>query len=160
MKLKMIVAAVAALAAISSHAAADSWGTHSALELDVTVLPTGSFFDTYSFSLDAKSIVTGGVESFGALVGGFSVWGMGSDGVIGTSDDYGIAGAAFGGKTSLTLDSGSYYYAVAGYGFTAGGYAIASSAMAAPVPEPETYALLGAGLGIVGFVASRRRRQD
>jgi hypothetical protein len=28
-----------------------------------------------------------------------------------------------------------------------------------PVPEPETYALLLAGLGIVGFVASRRRVQ-
>lgn len=31
---------------------------------------------------------------------------------------------------------------------------------AAPLPEPETYAMLAAGLGIVGFVASRRRRND
>jgi len=160
MKLKMIVAAVAALAAISSHAATESWGTHAPLELDLTVLPSGSFFDTYSFTLGTKSIVNGEVDSFGALVGGFSVWGTGKDGLIGTSDDYGIAGGAFGGKTSVTLNAGSYYYAVAGYGFTAGGYAIASAAVAAPVPEPETYALLGAGLGIVGFVASRRRRQD
>jgi hypothetical protein len=29
---------------------------------------------------------------------------------------------------------------------------------AAPVPEPETYALLLAGLGVVGFVARRRRQ--
>ncbi len=28
----------------------------------------------------------------------------------------------------------------------------------APVPEPETYALMLAGLGVVGFVVSRRRR--
>jgi hypothetical protein len=27
------------------------------------------------------------------------------------------------------------------------------------VPEPETYALMLAGLGIVGFVAARRRSQ-
>jgi hypothetical protein len=29
----------------------------------------------------------------------------------------------------------------------------------APVPEPETYAMLLAGLGLIGFVAKRRRRQ-
>jgi PEP-CTERM motif len=28
-----------------------------------------------------------------------------------------------------------------------------------PVPEPETYALMFAGLGIVGFVAARRRNR-
>ncbi|RYG21071.1 MAG: PEP-CTERM sorting domain-containing protein, partial [Burkholderiales bacterium] len=37
-------------------------------------------------------------------------------------------------------------------------YAISASATALPVPEPETYALLAAGLGVIGFVASRRRR--
>jgi hypothetical protein len=29
-----------------------------------------------------------------------------------------------------------------------------------PVPEPETYAMLMAGLGLMGFVARRRKRQD
>lgn len=31
--------------------------------------------------------------------------------------------------------------------------------VATPVPEPSTYVLLGAGLGVVGFVARRRRRE-
>ncbi len=29
---------------------------------------------------------------------------------------------------------------------------------ASPVPEPETYAMLLAGLGLIGFVASRKSR--
>lgn len=48
------------------------------------------------------------------------------------------------------------------YGFTAGnGLAtdghLVTSAM--PVPEPETYALLLAGLGLIGFAARRRKQQ-
>jgi hypothetical protein len=34
----------------------------------------------------------------------------------------------------------------------------ASGSVTPPIPEPETYALMLAGLGVVGFVARRRRR--
>ncbi|MDR3212855.1 MAG: THxN family PEP-CTERM protein [Azoarcus sp.] len=43
------------------------------------------------------------------------------------------------------------------YGTTPIQFAFNISATAAPVPEPETYAMLLAGLGIVGMVARRRR---
>jgi hypothetical protein len=56
------------------------------------------------------------------------------------------------------LAAGSYFYGVSGTGTAVGSYTLTSTVVA--VPEPETYALLAAGLGIVGFVASRRRRND
>ena len=36
---------------------------------------------------------------------------------------------------------------------------IAVSSVAAPVPEPEIYAMLGAGLGLMGWVARRRKQR-
>lgn len=37
---------------------------------------------------------------------------------------------------------------------------VASAATFAPVPEPETYAMMLAGLGLMGFVARRRSKKD
>jgi hypothetical protein len=39
---------------------------------------------------------------------------------------------------------------------TADNLTLATGLVAAPVPEPETYALLLSGLGVLGFVARRR----
>jgi hypothetical protein len=36
-------------------------------------------------------------------------------------------------------------------------YLVASMSSVTPVPEPESYAMLLAGLGLIGFTASRRR---
>ncbi|MBI5789952.1 MAG: PEP-CTERM sorting domain-containing protein [Rhodocyclales bacterium] len=37
---------------------------------------------------------------------------------------------------------------------------VSVQAVAAPVPEPETYALMLAGLGLMGFVARRRKQRS
>jgi len=166
MKLKTIAAAsVALLVAFGAQAADKDWGAHPTLALD-GAWNTGNFLDTYSFSLAGAADVTSSVLSFGNTLGGsYSVWSFGTDGLFGTADDaqLGLWGLSSlpgpGASHTLSLDAGSYYYAVGGRALAGGSaYALASTAVAAPVPEPETYALLGAGLGIVGFVASRRRR--
>ena len=79
-----------------------------------------------------------------------------------------IEGVAVGHATDLTLGSGVTAIifdepaiascSVLGGAPAGASYVISSAATAAPVPEPETYALLAAGLGVIGFLASRRRR--
>jgi hypothetical protein len=39
-------------------------------------------------------------------------------------------------------------------------YAGTLDLVAIPVPEPETYAMMLAGLGLMGFIARRRRERD
>lgn len=168
MKLNSIAAAtLVALTALSSQAANVDWGVHdNPLEIDSNFSPVaGSFFDTYTFTLSGNYNVTSGVKTtFGSLIGAtYSLYSYGTDGLIGTSDDVGIGAWTFGATNAthtVTLGSGKYFYAVSGGHFGAAAYSVSSAVVAAPVPEPETYALLGAGLGIIGFVASRRRRND
>jgi hypothetical protein len=56
------------------------------------------------------------------------------------------------------LTAGNYYLQVSGnlVGNTAAAFGGAIS-MAAPVPEPETYGMMLAGLGVLGFLARRRK---
>lgn len=165
MKLKSIAAAsVVALSALSSHASSGGWGQHALLESAIGLSAGGVIFDTYSFALGVQSEVASSVTSLGSIVpASYSLFAVGSDGLVGTTDDIGIASWTFGGAPTVhnvTLDAGSYYYSVFGFASSAAAYSLNSAVSAVAVPEPETYALLGAGLGIIGFVASRRRRDD
>lgn len=58
--------------------------------------------------------------------------------------------------SASNLASGSYYFQVSGLakGVEGGKYLFAANT--APVPEPETYAMMLAGLGLLGFVGKRR----
>ena len=51
----------------------------------------------------------------------------------------------------------SYYYTVTGTANGGVGGAYSFIASASPIPEPGTYALMLAGIGVVGFMAFRRR---
>lgn len=78
--------------------------------------------------------------------------------LTGTIDQF-IGSQSF--SVSATVDGTSLHSLPLYYGFTAGngladdGHSISS---AIPVPEPETYAMLLAGLGLVGFATRRRLR--
>ncbi|MEQ1662087.1 MAG: FxDxF family PEP-CTERM protein [Thiobacillus sp.] len=81
-----------------------------------------------------------------------------STGILtGTIDQF-IGSLTF--SVSATVDGSSLDNTPLYYGFTAGngladdGHHVSS---AIPVPEPETYAMLLAGLGLVGFVARRKQ---
>jgi hypothetical protein len=163
MKLKCIAAAsVVALTALGSQAASRDWGQHELLESALGISAGGLIFDTFSFSLDAPASVASSVSSLGAIGSGtYSLFSVGSDGLVGTADDQGFGAWTFAGVPAVhtvSLAAGSYYYSVFGVATGVSAYSINSAASAAPVPEPETYALLAAGLGMVAFITSRRRR--
>ncbi len=66
-------------------------------------------------------------------------------------------------STLADLASGDLRVGLHVQGFSSGGsesYVNRSTTVVAPVPEPEAYALMLAGLGVVGAVARRKRKQQ
>ena len=97
------------------------------------------------------------------LVGGVSFPGsfvssLGSGAINGGSGAWDVSNP-FGNVSISSLDFTAINSDVCGSGScnNQSDYALRSIEVAAPVPEPETYALLGAGLLAVAFVARRRR---
>jgi hypothetical protein len=93
----------------------------------------------------------------------------GADGIIGDSDDKMLKASVFSdvgntnGHISFSVSeplsaSTLYYVNVTGVtsGSLGGAYSGAIQLNSAPIPEPETYAMLLAGLGLMGAVVRRR----
>jgi hypothetical protein len=121
------------------------------------IVPMGIFQDVYSFTIADPGSLSGDVVAIN--FGSYNILGLtvtlqdASFAVIG-SDNTPADGFSFG-----SLAAGSYALNVLGFatGSQGGFYAGGLIAETAPIPEPETYALMLAGLGIVGFIARRRR---
>lgn len=168
MKLKsLILAAGLSLGAVSAQATTSVLGTGVLGPSIVTsggIATTGSLVnDNFTFSLTAASMVESNVTTFiGNITPAFyGIYTAGLDTLVGTSDDVLVVGHGFSSVSTSYVDlvsAGNYHFKVFGLANANSGYAIAAKAVAVPVPEPETYALLGAGLGVIGFVARRRRR--
>lgn len=186
MKLKFLaVAAVAAgLLATGAANAAPVSSTTTALGAAVVGTPLpfngdvevqGLFSDIFTFTLPANggsgySVTNFPLPRFGVntVLATLSLF-SNTDGILNNGDDTFLSSSTTPGGNSLALawnaaPAGKYYIKVAGNatgmngGLYNGAISVATVPLA-PVPEPETYAMMLAGLGALGFLA-RRRRND
>jgi len=157
-----LIMALAGLQALPAAAASYSAGTlGSTPYINNVSVPVGSFLDTYTFDLAAPSMdLVGTVNSLELGWHGLSLLHI-SDLTatlqpVGTP---GVIGSWTGNPMNVlaTVAPGSYQLALSGVadGSAGGNYTLS---LAAPVPEPESYAMMLAGLGLLGLAARRRRQ--
>ena len=133
----------------------------------------GPFNDIFTFSLPANGGSGYSVTNFTLLPGVYNtmlaslVLVYNPDGILSNADDLPLANSTMmmpgGGSLALAFPSspaGFYYLTVMGIANGQLGGIYNGAISVAVVPEPETYALMLGGLGLIGFMAARRRRQD
>lgn len=143
------IAAAALLAASGSVFADGSLGMLDETGSNFFDMASGGFSDNWTFSLSTLSNVEGGGFFSKRVAGvGVALW---SAGMPTGMEDMNIKdGFAF-----MNLAAGNYSLVFGG--FSAGSGTYGGNVFATPVPEPETYAMMLAGLAAVGFLARRRR---
>ncbi len=161
---KLIPLAIAGLTATGAHAALDLGPLSTAKEAPSVAVETFSSFSGFSsfnFSLGIESTVHLDVFSPTVMLGGNTYSATGGYYQLFQNGTPMGSETAFGTATTFTgLAAGDYslaWTAFKGAGAIAGVVNVAG--FAAPVPEPETYAMLLAGLGMMGLIARRRSRQ-
>ncbi|WEF35185.1 FxDxF family PEP-CTERM protein [Pseudoduganella chitinolytica] len=129
----------------------------------------GSFTDTFLFSVDpaTQAWISGTAVVGKTYIDGARLANYGITDITFFAD---VGGVRTNLETSFTTDGGIEFYPVEGlsagnYGFTVSGNVLNGAAggsyagtlnVAAPVPEPATYAMLGVGIGLLAFTARRK----
>jgi len=120
----------------------------------LTLQGTGSASDYWVFEMPATTLITASNSNVTLINAGANAvyWNVGSSATLGSYSSF--AGNILA-SASITMDPYSTLYgrALAGAAVTMSGFNIVT----APVPEPETYAMMLAGLGLLGFMARRRK---
>ena len=126
------------------------------------------FSDKYTFSVtgfnDLSALATSLKPSAnsGLTLTGFSLRNAGGVLFQGTLDliNYTAQDQAWSLASGGTpLATGNYFLQIDGYVASSAGGSYSGNLAVTPVPEPETYGMLLAGLGLVGFMARRRKLQ-
>lgn len=159
MKRKLLAVLLPIACAASSVQAADSLvfdgfgGLHDPVESGTEIMTTdGMFSGVFDFSLDMSSLVS---------FTGYSNLPVLTFGLFDSTDTL-VSGTVFAPNTfensvtSVTLAAGDYYYKAIAPMSAATGSMYSFESTVSAVPEPETYGMMLAGLGMLGFVARRR----
>lgn len=119
-----------------------------------------SFDDLLSFTVTAPGDLSAEVIGSGKFGFSFSLFEL-----LSSTSSVLATGNIFAGGTkasfstfdpSFSATAGNYFLHIVGSGSGAPRYT-GSVALTSPVPEPETYGMFLAGLGLMGFVAYRRK---
>lgn len=124
-------------------------GTHS--------VAVGAFSDTISFTLGGSSSLSGAASSFQFNVGALPV--LSITGL--TAELYNSSNVLLGSGLSFSAPgfqaAGSYYLKLSGTANGVIGGLYSAGLNVSPAPEPETWAMMIAGLGLVGSIARRKK---
>ena len=163
MKLTTLAAAAVLALGTSSAFAAD-------IEFDAGAIPlvpdtfyhlfdhpeVGTFTDTVTFSITAGDL-SSSANPLNVMLGGQNVSNI--DGLEYTIWSGAESMGTFAGNNTTwtqSLAAGDYVVKISGNANGSFGGTYGFAMQLAPVPEPQTYAMLLAGLGLVGFAARRR----
>jgi hypothetical protein len=169
--LAAFAASALTLATPQANATQTDWGVHDPVETGFGTPSAGSFADVFSFTLPPIDSLASTTVANNLTIGTTTQFHI-SDGLVqlfqGTYGDatpdilklsYSFDGTT--GSTSHTLlsglSTGPAYYEISGDadGAHGGVYTLTSTFISA-VPEPDTYSMLLAGLGLMGVVVRRR----
>ena len=157
MKIKLLALSLISIFSIGTAQADQIWGSHAPTEATQFSVSNFSIYDEFFyFELNKPTSLK--------VTAGTNFNRPGSNGVdlfnFDTGEDVGslLFGTTASSAYFNNLPAGNYFYEVSGgnYGTQIGQVSFSSTIINA-VPESETYAMLLAGLGALGFVARRRR---
>ena len=165
-----IAAAVLLGSALHANAAVNNLGNVSAgapTSFNSASTSAGPFSDIFSFNVSSPSVIGFNVINFpvaglfNTVITSASLF-SNTDGLLFNSDDQSVGFGSIQNNSSSfvssALSAGSYYLNVTGIANGPQGGLYNGAISVAAVPEPETYAMLLAGLGVMGFIARRRNK--